>query len=366
MPYHHKDFAPYAQQHWPRLVTTAHLLCGDAREATKLVRNTLVGVCARWRRMPRDDVDFYVRRSLVRAYLRGARRAHGPSPEGLGALSARQRVVLVLLHREGLREAEVAQMLGCSVRAVKSLARLGMLACEGGPARLRTLLATDVLPGAVPLDAIERRGRALRRRRAGAVVVACALVLGPSAALAANQFGGADSASGAGADADGAASSPVRIVTPGERVEAVRGVRLWLTDKGKHWSTPLRAHQFLGLAEDIAEGTADGTADGTVNDTADDKKPHVSAQFEPLGDNFFLSGLYHGLSTAPGRVEASLGGTEVTGTVLTLAGSPGWGVWYARAPLSSTALKASLGEGGPTVTVYDAAGKAVARSDVRR
>ncbi|GLW51843.1 hypothetical protein Stsp02_75030 [Streptomyces sp. NBRC 14336] len=358
MPYRHNDFAPYAQQHWPRLVTTAHLLCGDAQEATELARDTLVGVCARWRRIPRDDVDFYVRRSLVRAYLRGARRAHGPSPEGLGSLSARQRVVLVLLHREGLREAEVAQMLGCSVRAVKSLARLGCLACGGGPERLRALLAAEVLPGAVPLDAIEQRGRALRRRRVGAVVVACALVLGPSAVLAADRFGGGGDSGGSGSAAEGAASSPVRIVTPGERVEAVRGVRLWLTDRGKHWSTPLSSHQFLGLAEDITGENA--------HEKADDKKPRVSAQLEPLDDSFFLSGLYHGLSTAPGRVEASVGDIKVTGTVLTLAGSPGWGVWYARAPLSSTALKASLAEGGPTVTVYDAAGKAVARSDAGR
>jgi DNA-directed RNA polymerase specialized sigma24 family protein len=362
VPHRHDDFAAYAHAGWPRLVTTAHLLCGDPHEATELVRNTLVGVCARWRRIPRDDVDFYVRRSLVKGHLRRARRRESPSREALGALSARQRAVLVMLHWEHLSEAEIAQVLGCSVGAVRSHAQPGLVTCGGGTERLRGLFAAaaegiegarGVVPSAVPLGVIEHRGRALRRRRIGAVAVACALVLGPSAVFAADRIGDARGADGSGARVADVASSPVRIVTPGERVEAVRGVRLWLTADGKHWSTPLRSNQFRSLAEDTASDDGVGNEGG---------KPGVSAQMEPVDSAYFLSGMYHGLSTAPGRVEASIGGTKVTGTVLTLAGSPGWGVWYARAPLSPAALKASFVEGGPTVTVYDAAGKAVARS----
>ena len=79
MPHSPDDFAAYAHARLPELVTTAHLLSGnpgDRLEATELVRRTLVRVCARWRRIPRADVDFYVRRFLVKEYLREIGRAH--------------------------------------------------------------------------------------------------------------------------------------------------------------------------------------------------------------------------------------------------------------------------------------------------
>jgi len=94
---------------------------------------------------------------------------------------------------------------------------------------------------------------------------------------------------------------------------------------------------------------------------AESEKPAASVQPDWLNSSYFLSGLYRGLSADPARVEVTVDENKMTGTVLTLAGSPGWGVWYTRAPLSSAELKASYGDGGPTVTVYDAAGKVVAR-----
>lgn len=68
------EFAPYATAAWPRLVRTAHLLTGDRHQAEDLARTTLARVRARWRRIPRNDVDFYVRRSLVRTHLGRTRR----------------------------------------------------------------------------------------------------------------------------------------------------------------------------------------------------------------------------------------------------------------------------------------------------
>ncbi|MFF7970686.1 sigma factor-like helix-turn-helix DNA-binding protein [Streptomyces sp. NPDC007905] len=355
VPHPHHDFAAYAHASWPRLVATAHLLSGDPREATELVRNTLVRVRARWRRIPRDDVDFHVRRSLVKGHLRRARRRKAPPHEAWGALSARQRVVLVMLHWEGLGEVEIAQLLGCSAGAVRSRARRGLAACGGDPEQLRGLFAEaaegalGVVPFAVPLETVERRGRSLRRRRIGVAAAFCALLLVPSAVFAFGRIG-SGTADGSGARVAGVASSPIRIVAPGERVETVPGVRVWLTAEGMHWSTPQRSNQFRGLSED------------TADDGAERGKPSVSALLEPVNSAYFMSGMYHGLSTDPSRVEVSVGGATVTGTVLTLAGGPGWGVWYTRAPLSSAELKASVAAGGPTVTVYDAAGKAVARS----
>ncbi|MGX9888750.1 sigma factor-like helix-turn-helix DNA-binding protein [Streptomyces sp. NPDC002276] len=366
MPDPHDDFTTYAHAQLPRLVTTAHLLSGatgDPREAAEPVRRTLVRVCARWRRIPRDDVDFYVLRSLVKEFLRGARRQRALSGGVLKDTSARQRAVLVLLHREGLREVEVAQLLGWSAGAVGSRARRGLAVCGGDAGRLRERLtevaeAAQVGAGDVPfgvaLDDVERRGRALRRRRRAVGAAVCALLLVPAGVLAVGRIVGGGSAGGAVAGAVDVARSPIRIVAPGERVAAVPGVQVWLTSDGKHWSTPQRPNQFVGLTDgSYASGSKAGAG-----------KPAASMQPDRLNSSYFLSGLYRGLSADPARVEITVDDNRMTGTVLTLAGSPGWGVWYTRASLSLAELKSSYGDGGPTVTVYDAAGKVVARGGV--
>ncbi|MFI6336002.1 SigE family RNA polymerase sigma factor [Streptomyces sp. NPDC050535] len=154
------DFAAYAAAAWPRLVRTAHLLTGDFHEAEDLVQTTLAKVYARWRRIPRDDVDFYVRRSLVnnnRSRVRRRRVVHLLTPllpermhqrepghaetveqraalgQALGSLSARQRAVLVLRYWDDLSEAEIAEVLGCSAGTVKTHARRGLEALRAHP-----------------------------------------------------------------------------------------------------------------------------------------------------------------------------------------------------------------------------------------
>lgn len=154
------DFAEYATAAWPRLVRTAHMLTGDFHEAEDLVQTTLAKVYARWRRIPGDDIDFYVRRSLVNNNISRTRkrrvvqllmpfvpeRAHQREPghaeavtqraaldTALAALSARQRAVLVLRYWEDLGEAETAQLLGCSVGTVKTHARRGLEALRAHP-----------------------------------------------------------------------------------------------------------------------------------------------------------------------------------------------------------------------------------------
>ncbi|MFD4412156.1 SigE family RNA polymerase sigma factor [Streptomyces sp. NPDC058476] len=154
------DFAAYATAAWPRLVRTAHMLTGDFHEAEDLVQTTLAKVYARWRRIPHDDVDFYVRRSLVNNNLSRVRkrrvahllmpfvpeRVHQREPghaeaveqraaldQALAALSARQRAVMVLRYWEDLGEAEIAEVLGCSVGTVKTHARRGLEALRAHP-----------------------------------------------------------------------------------------------------------------------------------------------------------------------------------------------------------------------------------------
>ncbi|MFI2375860.1 sigma factor-like helix-turn-helix DNA-binding protein [Streptomyces sp. NPDC018964] len=348
------DFAGYAHDRWPRLVVTARLLTEDARDAGELARRALVRVCARWRRIPRDDVDFHVRRSLVRAHLRGrARRAGG-----------RRRVVLVLRYWEGLGEAEIAQVLGCSVGAVRAVLRREGKRVPAGDRRAGfAAVLAGFVPPAVPLDGILRDGALRRRRRAGAVAAGCALLLAPPAVLAAGPLGD-DGSGGAPEAPDRFEPGPVRVVAPGERVAAAPGVEVWLTPDGQHWSSP-RARNRFRPASDGKLGRA--VAGGFVRDASvqggsvqGGSVQDVSVQGERLDDGtYFRSGVYHGLDADPARVEIRVGGRTVTANVLTLAGSPGWGVWYARTPPEDTAV------GGPgTVTVYDASGDVLARSDL--
>ncbi|AVH57562.1 MULTISPECIES: SigE family RNA polymerase sigma factor [Streptomyces] len=154
------DFVAYASAAWPRLVRTAHMLTGDFHEAEDLVQTTLAKVYARWQRIPGDDVDFYVRRSLVNNNLSRVRRrrvthlltpflperVHQREPghaeaveqraaldQALATLSARQRAVMVLRYWEDLGEPEIAHLLGCSVGTVKTHARRGLEALRAHP-----------------------------------------------------------------------------------------------------------------------------------------------------------------------------------------------------------------------------------------
>ncbi|WP_314224973.1 sigma factor-like helix-turn-helix DNA-binding protein [Streptomyces zaehneri] len=338
------DFATYARTHWSRLVVTARLLTDDPGAAEELARRTLVRMCARWRRVPRNDVDFHVRRCLVRNHLRRLR----------GRRAARRRAVVVLRVWEGLADAEIAQLLGCSVGAVRAHARHGLKEAGSDPGQLREVFtrsaARSVVPSEVPLSDIQAGGRTRRRRRLAVASVACAALLTPVALLAADRLGGGgaqDGTSGARpGDGSRQATSPIRVVAPGERVTVGAGVRIWLTADGGHWSVPVN---LRGDDSDHPLG-----------------EPGVSLRMDSVNGGFFLSGLFHGLSGEPGRVEVRTGdGGRTTAKVLVLAGSPGWGMWYVSTPLPGKNVEAlfSLGGDERIVTVYDASGRVAARSD---
>ncbi|MYV65195.1 hypothetical protein GT043_04355, partial [Streptomyces sp. SID2131] len=129
--------------------------------------------------------------------------------------------------------------------------------------------------------------------------------------------------------------SPVRVVAPGERVDAGQGYTVWLTEEGKHWNGPEEYENFRSAV------------DGNVDASA----PGVSHQSEGGPAGAFHSGLYYGTRTA-GRVELTApGGRTVLATLLELPGRPGWGVWYAHT---------GPGVGETAVTLYDRAGKRLA------
>ncbi|WP_406059523.1 hypothetical protein OG462_20445 [Streptomyces sp. NBC_01077] len=213
--------------------------------------------------------------------------------------------------------------------------------------------AFDVTPGPLPLEAVRRAGRARRRRRttalsalsvlavATAVVAVVALTPvrpspSPSAPVAVPPTTVPTTAPVARAsDPPPPESTPIRIVASGERVNAGKGWRIWLTGEGKHW-----------LGPDGYENVR-SVSDGNIDLSA----PGISHQSEGGAKGAFHSGLYYGTRTA-GRVELrNAEGRGIVATLLELPGKPGWGVWYAQT---------GPGEGEVSPALYDRAGKLLA------
>ncbi|MFF5341836.1 hypothetical protein ACH46L_08785 [Streptomyces althioticus] len=195
--------------------------------------------------------------------------------------------------------------------------------------RLREALAAaayDVTPSRMPLAAVERRGTMIRRRRRTTVLGAgCAVLLAP---LAFVTLHGPDDGDRVTRPAATVSSSPTpsasptvsaptpRIVDPGERVTAAPGFVLWLTEEGKHWTTPESPDpQFASV----------------TTDNIDRNTPGVTVQSESSPTRALLSGLYYGGEGTASVVEVASKDGPVRGSLLELPGNPGWGVWYAVA-----------------------------------
>ena len=141
------DFEAWARARGAALLRFAYLVTGDPSRAEEAVQDALVSVCPRWHRIVRSgDPDAYVRRSVVNAavtaWLRFRRRetlvAEVPlisdrTDELADAVAAReaawalcstlptrQRAAVVLRYYEGLSDAEIGAILGCSPGTVRS------------------------------------------------------------------------------------------------------------------------------------------------------------------------------------------------------------------------------------------------------
>jgi RNA polymerase sigma-70 factor (sigma-E family) len=140
------DFARFVEAREQALRRTAWLLTGDWGLAEDLVQTALARAWPRWERINRrDDPEVYVRRVIVNTWRTWSRRrwrgekaspAVADAPAGgdmatevamrmalrdaLATLTGRQRAVLVLRVYDDLPEAQVADMLSCSVGTVKS------------------------------------------------------------------------------------------------------------------------------------------------------------------------------------------------------------------------------------------------------
>jgi RNA polymerase sigma-70 factor (sigma-E family) len=138
-----------------RLLRVAYQLTHDRAAAQDLVQEALLRVYRSVRRRGRAPEDWYayLRRAVINEYVRTRRlrsstevvtgmvpeRSAAGCPEdriadqaqlwaALGALSGRQRAVLVLRYYEGLADHEIAALLGCREASVRSLARRGLAA----------------------------------------------------------------------------------------------------------------------------------------------------------------------------------------------------------------------------------------------
>ena len=133
------------EEQYAGLCRLAYLITGDPAHAEELVMDAFLKTFAGWRRIrDLDKADRYLRRAVVNLSRSKNRRrrteersasedqptlalSFGDDPEdarivwdAVRALPHRQRAAVVLRYYEDLREADIADALGCSVGTVKS------------------------------------------------------------------------------------------------------------------------------------------------------------------------------------------------------------------------------------------------------
>jgi len=141
-----EGFAEYVTDRQAVLLRFATVLCGDGALAQDLVQDALIKAHQRWRAIAAMAApEAYVKKIIVNGHL-SFRRKHArvrlvdevvmpPSADHatgtddrdalageLARLPRQQRAVLVLRYYEGLTDAEIADVLGCSAGTVRGYA----------------------------------------------------------------------------------------------------------------------------------------------------------------------------------------------------------------------------------------------------
>jgi RNA polymerase sigma-70 factor (sigma-E family) len=161
-------FAEFVVARERALQRTAWLLTGDWALAEDLVQTALARAWPRWERIRRrDNPEVYVRKVMVNTWLTWTRRKwrreqalgvvpDGPAPgdhasettiriavqQALGALTQRQRAVLVMRVFDDMSEADVAHALNLAVGTVKSTTAQALAKLRQDP-RLAELMDTE-------------------------------------------------------------------------------------------------------------------------------------------------------------------------------------------------------------------------------
>lgn len=161
-----KHFERFTEEVTDSLVRSGYLMTWNLEETEDLVQETLFRVSQRWEKVrSMEHPAAYARRILVNLVIDGEERRTRRNGElstvdpdrrtddgatralqsvdlvaelgwALGQLSSRQRAMVVLRYWQDLPEAEVAEIMGCSVGTVKSTTSRAV-------AHLRELLARD-------------------------------------------------------------------------------------------------------------------------------------------------------------------------------------------------------------------------------
>ena len=129
----------------PALIRLAYLLTGDQHAAEDLLQSALLKAARRWKHIRNENPDAYVRAAMyheqINWWRRRGRRSEmavehtpeTPSPDpssntdlrlamrqALLQLRPHHRAVVVLRYYEDMSEAQVAELLGCSIGTVRS------------------------------------------------------------------------------------------------------------------------------------------------------------------------------------------------------------------------------------------------------
>ncbi|MYS80190.1 hypothetical protein [Embleya scabrispora] len=219
---------------------------------------------------------------------------------------------------------------------------------------LRELLdesATRVTVGSAPVEATMHRGRVLRGRRraaqvAAAVAAVCALGFGVGIGL-----GSTDTERGAAASPPATPwlprpmppPEPV-VVEPEQRVDLGHGVTVRLTADGEY-----------------ATGSTPGS--DLVKSVMGDNFAVGSVSFGAFGHTatILYVGAYRGEPPAA-RITVTVAGSVLDAQILTLAGDPGWSVYYVEGPSPQPTEKAGSPAPATSVDVYARDGRRLATS----
>jgi RNA polymerase sigma-70 factor (sigma-E family) len=143
------DFAEFYRRAWPAAVRLAGLLTQDARVGEDVAQEAFARMFPKWSRV--ENPDAYLRAAVVNACRSWQTRRHTERvklplvatpastelafdvlADAVAALPYRQRAVLVLKFHLGLREADIADALGCRPGTVKSLTSRALAALRKG------------------------------------------------------------------------------------------------------------------------------------------------------------------------------------------------------------------------------------------